>query len=794
MNSRFPKNRIFLSIHKTLAAVLLVLLVFSDISRLPYFGEWLAQFSAFTIEKALAIAGDFSIYREQTGGEVVASTTVPLSVTWDTVVSENANITLQSGSSTVDLVEAGKYLVLYNVWTDEGAGGDERRNFETYLTLNGSEIPYGRGYGYLRDSGGDNDAYAAGIGIIEAGAGDDLEVVINRDDTNDETAGIRSGTNVVSVLILKDDFDYLRIKKNTNTSGIQTATTFTDVIWDTTDEADTGSFGFTNGSGDITLKGAEGEHFLVSAGVGILQTYGDSTRQNYELRLTLDGAEIPGTRVTAYPRGNSNSDGIFQVSLIYSGIIQKTAAGDQTLNIEYRRESQSSSQSQITGADTSLAIVALPNTAHYISLTSTTSAQSYTSTPSAFTWNEQLEVDTTAFSHSTTTNNSRINIDLEGDYLFLSTAYATRTSGTARNVPVIDWRLDGTTGIQYGGHGSFNRGDQSTADAYTSGSSGGLIVPGLSDTQYIEVMVRDEALASPNAVFNPHHIAVQGVELSLLFQTNVDVAATGTHVATTSVPATDVYQGGSFVITENTGSRFISSIDLTESGAIDGSTGLENIKILYDLDTSDPYDCASESYGGGESQYGSTDANGFSGPDGVSSFSGSVTISTTQAFCGYVIYDVTDAATDGDTIEITIDNPSTDVAVTSGGTVSPAIPVGPSASTTVVSAELTQTHYRWLQDDGIEGAATAVEAEDTAAGGFANGAINRLRTQVYAAGSVSSAATTLQLDYATKTASCAAVSQWIDVGAVGGAWDMSNSTFIVDGTDATNIGAGSGGV
>ncbi len=275
------------------------------------------------------------------------------------------------------------------------------------------------------------------------------------------------------------------------------------------------------------------------------------------------------------------------------------------------------------------------------------------------------------------------------------------------------------------------------------------------------------------------------------------VTATGTLTATVDIPTTDNELGGSFVITELTGTRNITNITLTESGTIDGQTGLENIKLFYDLDTSVPYDCASESYGGSEDQFGSTDTNGFSGPNGASSFTaaGAVTISTTQTLCGYVLYDVTESASDSETIAISIANPSADIVVTNSGVVSPDTDVIPAGSTVARNAELTMTHYRWLNDDGVEGAATAIDDEDTSSTGFANGTIRRLRTQVDAAGSTSSLPTTFQLDYATKTAAtCGELTNWIDVGASSGAWDMSASTFITDGANATDIAPGSGGV
>ena len=107
-----------------------------------------------------------------------------------------------------------------------------------------------------------------------------------------------------------------------------------------------------------------------------------------------------------------------------------------------------------------------------------------------------------------------------------------------------------------------------------------------------------------------------------------------------AIPSTDQYVGGAFVITENTSSRNVTGITITENGTVNALTNLDNIKLFYDLDTTAPYDCASESYGGGESQFGSTDTTGFSAADGTSAFTGTVAISTTSTMCVYVVLDV----------------------------------------------------------------------------------------------------------------------------------------------------------
>jgi len=137
--------------------------------------------------------------------------------------------------------------------------------------------------------------------------------------------------------------------------------------------------------------------------------------------------------------------------------------------------------------------------------------------------------------------------------------------------------------------------------------------------------------------------------------------------------------------------------------------------------------------------------------------------------CIYPVFDVTSSSTDGETIEISIDNPTVDITFTGSPSVTPSVTQSIVGTTVLQNAELTQVHYQWLNDDGAEGSASSVDgAEDDPASGFANGTIRRLRMQVANQGSTSSIPVQLRLEYGAKVTTCDAVGSWTDVGAVGG--------------------------
>ncbi|MFH0828686.1 MAG: hypothetical protein V1907_00700, partial [Candidatus Kerfeldbacteria bacterium] len=150
------------------------------------------------------------------------------------------------------------------------------------------------------------------------------------------------------------------------------------------------------------------------------------------------------------------------------------------------------------------------------------------------------------------------------------------------------------------------------------------------------------------------------------YEANVHVTGTQSNL---SIPSSTQHVGGAFTINQSRTSENITSIMITENGTVNGQTNLDNIFLRYEPDTSAPYNCASETYAGTETQYGSTtDTDGFSGANGTSTFTAAgIAVTPISTLCVYVILDVLAGAGEGETIEIEIANPSTDVVVSAGG-------------------------------------------------------------------------------------------------------------------------------
>lgn len=275
-------------------------------------------------------------------------------------------------------------------------------------------------------------------------------------------------------------------------------------------------------------------------------------------------------------------------------------------------------------------------------------------------------------------------------------------------------------------------------------------------------------------------------------QQNLDKGATSAHV------------GGAFTITENVSTRNITSVTIREAGSVDASTGLKDVKLLYDLDTTgaDGYNCSDQSYDGNETQFGATSTNGFSAANGSITFSDSVVISTTSTMCLYTVLDVASTTSAGQSIEIEIANPSTDVVGTASADVEPVSTVSLPGTTFIQAQDRNQTHYHWRHDDGNEndpgGATSATEGvDDTPYATLAKLMPTRLRLQVSNEGNKTSDASQYRLEYGRNISYCGNVvndSSWIDVGAGGGDWDMFDSSHFIDASNTTDIAESIGGM
>ncbi len=292
-----------------------------------------------------------------------------------------------------------------------------------------------------------------------------------------------------------------------------------------------------------------------------------------------------------------------------------------------------------------------------------------------------------------------------------------------------------------------------------------------------------------------HNVARSTISWSLVLNPedipdNITVSATGTQIASIVFPASNQYLGGSFVFTDNTGTHDINSIRITEHGTTNALTDLSQIKLYYDLDTSSPYNCESETFNSGtDPQYGVASSS-FSGSDGTADFTQIITISQTQSLCVYAVMDINATAANDDTIEISINNPSIDVKINTGS-VLPITPIELSQATNLLKpAETNQAHYRWRNDNGSETSATWNNFEDNQSS-IVLGTNIRLRFMISNSGGLSAGGIRHELEYAEKITTCSSAVGWQTAPNDNSRhWRMSDSADLTDAASTTDISNG----
>jgi hypothetical protein len=449
---------------------------------------------------------EVAIYREAAALDAI--TTASFDHDWDTVVSEDATAyNLNVDNKTIEL-QSGHYLVMYGSRFDS-TGGSNRSDIQSQLVLAGADQPIGWSQGYIRRSGGADEAFTSGGGIIQV-ATDNDPLILRSFRTDNNSAGlVQRVPNTAGIQLLKlyDGWNVLRLSKATSQTG-PTSTTFVDVTYDQQDEINATDFGHTSGQANITLKTPG--HYIVFANTYGSIPVGTSTgfRTLITQKLTLDGGDIDGTRTSVYIRGNnSTSEGAVSI-----GTIIETTLANQILNVEVNLLDGSNPYTinqDDTGATvnrTAITIAKLGEGADYIRLDDSGTDDLNPAALTPLGWDTEDEKDTESFTHPAPAQaDSTIAVAANDKYLFLTSNYAA-AAGVTRGVYSQGWTLNGGALLPYGQTGNYVR---STA-APDLGNWSGIVFDSLSAGDYIEV--ETQALGAAGAIANDIK-GVQGLRL-----------------------------------------------------------------------------------------------------------------------------------------------------------------------------------------------------------------------------------------------------------------------------------------
>ena len=385
--------------------------------------------------------GDRAVYSLDAGkfGTITDTTALPSAThTWDF---DNSNsIVLGDTADSFDLgvdasadetklfLTAGHHLVLYG---GEWTGGGERSNPDSYLKLNGIEIPYGQSSGYGRDAANAR-GFTRGGTILNVAQGDSIEIESRRTDVYavDKPRDITQVSGDLQVVMLDGaNLDFLRLSRTSTTALIPSndAGTSRAVPYNSQDEIDATSFGHSTATDpeQITLKSAG--HYLVLANTGIhILVKGANRRNCLSQRIKLDGTSVVGGETVVYLRNSGAADaagGLCDEGSVSVGVLVEATAANSILTVEMQRDS--SADNSVVSVDhtrTGLAIVKLPSYGEYISLGesgASNNADINTATAESRSFASQTNVSNPSFTYASATSASQVVVNKAEDFLFL---------------------------------------------------------------------------------------------------------------------------------------------------------------------------------------------------------------------------------------------------------------------------------------------------------------------------------------------------------------------------------------
>jgi hypothetical protein len=515
-----------------------------------------------------------AIYQTDTFGGVNYNLATYQNVEWDNTVSEDTDYYSRTGS-TITLKETGLYLVNYSLTGDDGAGTN-RAELEFYLQLDVNDLAYGRGWTYLRDTGGSDESHGQGSGIIYATANDELNLRCFRQDTNlaqgwlprDKFAGI-------SILKLDDSWACARYRYATTSAEdvFVAEANAVQLPFDTNDEQDTG---FSRNGSTITI--ADAGYYLLAYNVGL---DGTIHRSNTVGTVFINGSEVYGTRVTGYVRSSTE----FDAGLSYVGII-KTSGTNDLLTIRLWNDLNDGTGTATLDNDDNtigLTIIKLPDSGNYLRLYDSAGGQALDQNQTNLSFDAEQEKGS-YFVHDTASTPEQIEIDYTGDYLFTWSAFGRQVNDN-ENTREHVWTyltVDNST-KPWAQAGNYIRGDDGTRTRPSAGASAAAVLS-LTDGEIVRLAQKNDG-DDASSVFKSSCTALQAVEISSLLTGDVYAVNVSSHGSgSPSIPPATVTKTNTECIGTAlfTGTGTVFQVTLTEYGSCDADNDLENVKLYKD--------------------------------------------------------------------------------------------------------------------------------------------------------------------------------------------------------------------
>lgn len=445
---------------------------------------------------------DFGLYREAGGGASLTNTWADL--TFDTNVQQDSGFSRSGG--TVTQADAGAILALFGTGVEENGGGSAcvRLDLQQDTGSGFGGIKGGRAYTSFNEADGVDGGQAFGATVIDGGASDDYKLRA-RTQISGETADESADLTSLQLLQFPADFDVCILSESSNDSNI--ASGFDYLTWDTTERIDSASFA-TASNGGIEVQTA-GRYLLVANVCFELDDVPSGAAEGVmyhvvaTLNATVAGAAI-GERIDhtfrrkTAPHFATPSTAANVVILRY---LDLSANDVVRLHRRYRNKGTGTDQVDVLGAQSVFAMVRIDDSTPShgaIALRRASDATGWTGSQ-IIDWDTLVANDGSSFTHSTSTNPSRVTYPTGKTLTLLGLGLNRGTGVDSTSAWTGQMKRSGSTLHSYGVGGSgINLGDPSTEPAQNQSDMAlGFLYDASGD--YFEVQTDEVGTAADSA-------------------------------------------------------------------------------------------------------------------------------------------------------------------------------------------------------------------------------------------------------------------------------------------------------
>jgi hypothetical protein len=451
---------------------------------------------------------------------IYAISAAGVSIPWDVEHSQDDDTFSQSGAY-ITLKKLGKYLVWWWCRAEHGAGATNgRREVRGTLYKNGTLLYEGRGSGYIRGTAGADHTAFGGFSMLD-NTDTSHTLYLNLQKTGGTTAsdpypyieGVAPNVKEflgISLLKLRDDWDYCRCTTSSNSGNLSSAA-WISLYWGAIQEEDADTFDIDpTGSDAREIKLKQPGRYLIT---GTIHAYTGSTtvRHNPRIKASYNGVKLFEVADTL-----RSSDGCNDTILSFIQEFDITTA-NQILEIECLEGASNNPSSEYVVAGSNIQIVKLPDTAHRLAIHDDSGTQRADLDDTDLDFSDTDREDA-SFSHTPGSNVTELNKN--GHYLYLAqfdSARAGTASGNRIEQRGAWYKVNTSTELKRGQKGSYNRGKQVYNYDYSGWCMALLAVEGEDGEQVGVRLYEDSSLTDANLLFSSTGMQMQVINLDHLF-------------------------------------------------------------------------------------------------------------------------------------------------------------------------------------------------------------------------------------------------------------------------------------